>query len=472
MLLIEASRLLAFDLLTESKSDRTNEARPSMCRGCGAIVGAGQSNCAVCGASTSSSSARQRPVVDRETIRFARAVLDRPYKFTILLLVANFFVFLLMWQSSGMTVSLLGVFPPEVLIAYGAKLNALVNEGQWWRLVTPMFVHVNLLHLLVNMYSLWILGPYVEKLYGSAKFTVFWVVSGVGASVASYFSVVGPGTALGPFGRFLFRPDGPSAGASGSLFGLVGVLFVFGIKYRHELPEGFKRAFGTGLLPMILLNLFIGYIGRGLFDNAAHLGGLVTGAALALVVGYRRPGERSGVAVTWQILRVGALTLVAVSFLKAAQHFRDPLPLSVRDQVRDQVVRNSSDPGAAFVVFAKTMNDAQETFYKVLQGDSSGVDNAIKSLESVPHFDPESAQLAERLKALLSRVKELKSPSARSPSQTPAANSGQLQQKEQELLQDFVSWSKDYNRWLKTTGKTYGGLIDVTTPQTPNNSTQ
>ena len=303
-----------------------------MCRGCGAIVGAGQTNCAVCGASTTSSSAPSQPIADRETIRFARAILDRPYKFTIILLVANFFVFLLMWQSSGMTVSLLEPFPLEVLIAYGAQMNALINEGQWWRLVTPMFVHVNLLHLLVNMYSLWILGPYVEKLYGSSKFIVFWVVSGVGASIASYLTVVDTGTSLRPLARFLFRPDGPSAGASGALFGLVGVLFVFGIKYRHELPEGFKRAFGTGLLPMILLNLFIGYVGRGLFNNAAHLGGLVTGAALAVVVSYRRPGERTGVAITWQALRVGALTLIAFSFVKVAQHLRDPLPAFVKSR--------------------------------------------------------------------------------------------------------------------------------------------
>ncbi|MCM3901956.1 MAG: rhomboid family intramembrane serine protease, partial [Pyrinomonadaceae bacterium] len=276
-------------------------------------------------------------------------------------------------------------------------------------------------------------------------------------------------TQLGSLGHFLLKTnDLPSAGASGALFGLVGVLFVFGIKFRHELPEGFKRAFGTGMLPIIVINLFIGYLGRGLIDNAAHLGGLVAGAALALVVEYRRPGERSGVAITWQVLRVGALTLVAISFLKVAQHFRDPQPVSARDQLTS----NSSGPGAAFVVFAKTMNDAQETFYNVLQGDSSRVDEAITRLGSVPHFDPESAQLAERLTILLSNAKQLKSPSAPSPSQTPAADPSQLQQKEQELLQDFVSWSKDYNRWLKTTGKTYGGLIDVTTPQTPNNATQ
>ena len=101
------------------------------------------------------------------------------------------------------------------------------------------------------------------------------MLTGVAGVVASYLTV-GPDTQLGNIGRFLFKTeDVPSAGASGALFGLVGVLFVFGIKFRHELPEGFKRAFGTGLLPMIIINLFIGYLGRGFIDNAAHLGGLL-----------------------------------------------------------------------------------------------------------------------------------------------------------------------------------------------------
>lgn len=429
-----------------------------MCRSCGAIVGAGQTNCSACGASSTKSNAPSRPVADRETIRFARAILDRPYKFTIILLVSNLFVFLLMWQSDGMTSAGLSGFSEQVLKAYGAKVNLLINEQrQWWRFVTPMFVHVNLPHLLVNMYSLWVVGPYVEKLYGSAKFVVFWVVTGVAGVAASYLSVLGPDTQLGSLGRFLFKTnDVPSAGASGALFGLVGVLFVFGIKFRHELPEGFKRAFGTGMLPIIVINLFIGYLGRGVIDNAAHLGGMAAGAALALVVGYSRPGEKTGVAITWQILRVAALALVAVSFLRVAQHF-------------PRLVRDSPAP---FLVFAQTMNEGQETFFRALQGDSGGVDKAIKSLEVVPHLETESAQLAERLKGLLSNAKELKSPSTPSPSPPTAVDLTQLQPREQQLLQDFVSWSKDYNRWLKTTGKTYGGLTQTETPQPPNQPKQ
>ncbi len=144
---------------------------------------------------------------DRETIRFARAVLNRPYKFTIIFLIANLFVFLLMWESSGMTSTVLWHgFSEPVLIAYGAKLNYLINAPnyQWWRFITPMFIHINLLHLLVNMYSLMMVGPFVEKLYGSAKFVVFWVVTGIAGVVASYLTVR-PQLATDPFGAFHFQ---------------------------------------------------------------------------------------------------------------------------------------------------------------------------------------------------------------------------------------------------------------------------
>ena len=426
-----------------------------MCRNCGAIVGAGQNQCSVCGTATGEQSASQRPQVvsDRETIRFARAILARPYVFTIILLMANIFIFLLMWQSSGMRLSLLEPFPPEVLIAYGAKLNLLMNsQNQWWRLVTPMFVHVNLLHLLVNMYSLWILGPYVEKLYGSAKFIVFWVLTGIGASVASYLTVVDTSPAFGPLGRFLFRPDLPSAGASGSLFGLVGVLFAFGIKYRHELPEGFKRAFGTGLLPMILLNLFIGYVGSGIFDNAAHLGGLISGAGLGFIVGYRRPGEKPNVAIFWRVLQILAVALVVFSFTKVARNFPGRITPVVAP-----TVQNRNAIAVNFVAFAKAMNEAQEAFVESAQGNNERVESALEGLDSAPHLDQQADELKETLKGLLVDAKNLKAePGSPAEREQPSATTIK------DLRNRFVTWSKAYNQWLRTAGKTHSGLKDLT----------
>jgi len=297
--------------------------RPSLCRSCGALIGAGENSCHVCGALLQQTVMPPLPLHERYAMGFARAVLTRPYIFSIVFLVANLFVFMLMWESSQMSSTVLwSAFPESVLLAYGAKTNYLIHyEHQYWRLVTPIFIHVNLLHVFVNMYSLWVIGPWVEKLYGSAKFVVFWVATGIVGVMASYLTTI-PGSRPGLIGSFLIKPvDMPSAGASGALFGLVGVLFVFGLKYRRELPEGFKRAFGTGMLPVILLNLGIGFLGRGFIDNAAHMGGLLSGAALASVVSYKRPGARMGVAIAWRALQMAALVLVLVCFYMAARHF-------------------------------------------------------------------------------------------------------------------------------------------------------
>lgn len=392
-------------------------------------------------------------------MRFARAVMNRPYKFTIALLVANIFVFILMWQSSGINFSAMNFFPYDVLVAYGAKVNYLIREQhQWWRFVTPMFLHINLLHLMVNMYSLWVVGPYVEKLYGSARFVVFWIVTGIASIVASYLTVLPPDRQVGRLSSFLFKTiDAPSAGASGALFGLVGVLFIFGIKYRRELPEGFKRAFGTGLLPMIALNLFIGFVGRGLIDNAAHLGGFVAGAFMALVIDYRRPGERSGIAITWRILQIACIALSLFAFIKTAQHFRQPLPAYLaQQQMASQV--DSPDEVDNFVAYAKAMNEAQEAFNLAQsRNDVSGIDTAIQNLQSAPQLDPTADELRKQLTEFLSRAKSIETNTSAGDKKLEAKN---------ELTSQFLEWISAYRTWLSTTGRNYG-LVEATEEQSP-----
>ena len=441
MLCSRSITLVSLCVLSESSSNPNTANRPTLCRNCGAIVGAGEVACGVCGASTTYQPAtyQRQNVPDRETLKFARAILSRPYKFTITFLIANVFVFLLMWHSSDMqNQPLWGEFSIQVLLAYGAKLNVLINAPnyQWWRFVTPMFVHVNLIHLLVNMYSLWMLGPYVEKLYGSAKFVVFWVLTGIAGVVASYLTVR-PGLA-GGLGRFIFKPeDHPSAGASGALFGLVGVLFVFGIKFRHELPEGFKRAFGTGLIPIIVINLFIGFLGRRLIDNAAHLGGLLSGAALALVVQYRRPSDSQGSAIVWRVLQVAALVLVGASFFKVAQNFQAP-PIQLPAPPQDQ--------RQVFLNYAKVMNEANESLAALLhESDTSNVDPAVQTLQALPAPDATADELRKRLIDLL-----VKGATQAASSGTPPQGPRRGPKLDDKLAKEFEAWNKDYNGWLKT----------------------
>ena len=337
-------------------------------------------------------------------------------------------------------------FPDVVLVAFGAKLNYLINapNNQWWRFITPMFVHIDLLHLLVNMFSLLMLGPFVEKLYGSAKFVVFWVLTGIAGVVGSYFAFQ-PALARGVLGSFIFKGvDGPAAGASGALFGLVGVLFVFGIKYRHELPEGFKRVFGTGLLPIIFINLFIGFIGRSFISNAAHLAGLFAGAALALFVDYRRPGVRTGITTAWRVLQVFCLVVIGFGAYKVVRNLNRPAPALAR-----------ATPSANALIFANyinAMNQVQEKVSAVIHNnDLSNLEPVTQKAMQAPVPDARAAELRFRLLDILSKLASAAAAASPPPDNQP----GRPPVLDQKLMDELNEWKKEYNEWLKGAVKTY-----------------
>jgi membrane associated rhomboid family serine protease len=394
----------------------------------------------------------QRTHADPEAMRFIRAVISRPATFTFVFLVANIFLYLLMWLSGGAT--------GRVLTAYGAKYNALIQQGEWWRFVTPIFLHVHLpglgpLHLLSNMYGLFMLGPYVEKLYGSARFVVFWVLTGIAGVVASYLTVR-PEWARGALGQFLFKSyDTASAGASGALFGLMGVLFVFGIKYRHELPEGLKRAFGTGLLPTLVINLFIGYVGRGFIDNAAHLGGLVSGMGLALLVGYKRPGARGAVAHAWHAAQVACLALVVVSFAFVVRHFDAPPPQLSNFAERAKAL-GSKPP---VVPYIESINAGRNALARYLaEGEAGALASAAEKLEQTPRLSPEADVLREDLKTLVVR--------ARTTADDKALKEGERRERLEQLGGDFLSWAERFDRWVKDEGRPNFG-VNIQKPEPP-----
>ena len=152
------------------------------------------------------------------------------------------------------------------LILLGANNRSLVLGGQVWRLLTSAFLHGNLLHLLVNMYSLWIIGSQVETYIGRWKFLVIYLLSAI---MGSLFSIV-------------FYANSISIGASGALFGLMGALLYFGYHYRLYL----SNTLTSQIIPIIVLNLLFGFTVPGI-DNACHIGGLIGGYLSTMIVGLK-----------------------------------------------------------------------------------------------------------------------------------------------------------------------------------------
>ena len=158
------------------------------------------------------------------------------------------------------------------LILLGANNRSLVLGGQVWRLLTSAFLHGNILHLLVNMYSLWIIGSQVETYIGKWKFLVIYLLSAI---MGSLFSIV-------------FYENSISIGASGALFGLMGALLYFGYHYRLYL----SNTLTSQIIPIIALNLLFGFTVPGI-DNACHIGGLIGGYLSTMIVGLKYKSQKS-----------------------------------------------------------------------------------------------------------------------------------------------------------------------------------
>jgi len=152
-----------------------------------------------------------------------------------------------------------------VALQFGAKQNALIRAGQYWRLVTPIFLHGNWVHLLVNGFSLLRLGAPMEQIYGRKKYLALFLFAGITGNVLSF--------ELSPL---------PSVGASGALFGLVGAGLVFPIRFRDLVPAEARKSIVTQLAFVAAINLALGFKLNGIVDNWAHIGGLIGGAFLAL----------------------------------------------------------------------------------------------------------------------------------------------------------------------------------------------
>lgn len=166
-------------------------------------------------------------------------------------------------------VSVAAFFVPGLLERL-AKDNDAIRAGEAWRLLTAGLVHGGPLHLGMNAMVLNDVGRLVESLFGGRRFLLLLWGGVLGGSLAS----------------FLANPS-PSVGISGGLFALVGALLAVGLRYRRRLPPHVRRMLVRGPVEVIVLNVLLG-LALPFIDNAAHLGGLAAGFALALAVAPRR----------------------------------------------------------------------------------------------------------------------------------------------------------------------------------------
>jgi len=219
-----------------------------------------------------------------------QAVSGRPW-ITPIIVALNIAVF----AAMAIATKRLGQFTLQDLLAWGANLGILTVNGQWWRLFTALFVHFSWLHLLLNMWALWNIGRLSERLFGHATLLCLYLVAGVLASLTSV----------------AWDPSISSVGASGAIFGLFGAFLAFLSRRRREIPSSVVRRHWISTSAFVLFNLISGAIQPGI-DNASHVGGLLSGFVLGLILARPLDRDNRGFLPIKQSLTAAAFVAVLV----------------------------------------------------------------------------------------------------------------------------------------------------------------
>ena len=217
---------------------------------------------------------------------------------TQVLFGANVAVFLAMAAASGTVMD----FPGQTMAHFGANFGPYTLSGDWWRLVTYMFLHGGLMHIAFNMWCLWDLGALCESLYGRWTFAAVYLTTGIAAGVTSV----------------AWNPRVLSVGASGAIFGLAGALIASFYLGEFSLPGIAIRGTLRSLVFFVGFNVLFGSMFPGI-DNAAHFGGLISGLILGALIAriapqHDNPLRRASV--------LGVVALAVVAGALGVQHWR------------------------------------------------------------------------------------------------------------------------------------------------------
>jgi rhomboid protease GluP len=335
-----------------------------MCQSCRALVEASASTCPLCG-KESVPSLRAR----------AGAAVGGSSFISLVILTINILLFVLMalvevkngrggeafFQSAS----------NAVLDDFGALNPALVAAGQWWRLVTFNFLHIGLMHLLFNSSALYQIGPQVEELYGSQKFVFIYMLTGITSAAAS----------------FVFNIGG--AGASGAIFGLIGLMAVYGYKLGGS--------YGKAIMRQMLIWAGIGFMFGVMIgaNNVAHASGFFAGAGLAFLINPDAPAT-SRAALSWNAAAIASILVLVSSFAIAGKDYGSLQERSVQ-------ARN-------VILLADRIRDASKAFDGSIPAPDSKPDphqiaeslkNAATGLDNTPQVDERSTEIRKRIVELI-----------------------------------------------------------------------
>jgi rhomboid protease GluP len=371
------------------------------CPACRAILTEGEAICPYCGEDA------RRPTVRKVDLS---PFSSRPEgEVTRILIAVNlvFFAFELVSAAAatglgGALAALLNV-PPDVLLQMGARNGNLIRQGEIWRLLVPVFLHGGLLHILFNCVAIHQVGPLSEQAYGKARFLILYLVAGVVGNL---------------LGLQVYGDRGVGIGASGALFGLIGAAGVYG--HRRGGPYG--HAIRRVMITWGIYSLLFGFLVRA--DNAAHLGGLLSGVILSFLVGDRDLVRRNWSG--WPIVAGILVAMTGASFVAAYSGY---------------VHRGRADE---FLAFAGRARNVRQAFARSVDAapDSARVAARKSDLETaavawarIPAMKPE---MEEARREMLAVVEER----LRIPPEAPGEDSLRLFAAFERRFSHYLVWEK------------------------------
>jgi rhomboid protease GluP len=234
----------------------------------------------------------------------------------------------------AMVASGLSIMDPTVegLLKWGANFGPYVSQGQWWRLITATFIHIGIIHIAMNMYILWNIGQFTERLFGNIGFLVLYLLAGIGGSLTSVW----------------WKPFTVSAGASGAVFGVYGGLLGFLLIQRHTVPGRNLSMLVKSAGTFLVYNLIYSAMSAKT-DMAAHVGGFLVGFVLGCALAQP-------LALTSHSSRLARAGLVLVAGVALAAGVETRLP--VVDDLEAEVHRLD-------ILETRTFKDYNEALRKV-----------------------------------------------------------------------------------------------------------
>jgi len=276
------------------------------------------------------------------------------YMVTPILVYINVLVFILMCLAGS------NIFLPDnqVLLDWGANFRPVTMQGQWWRLFTSCFVHIGLMHLLLNIYALIYIGLLLEPYLGKTRFLTAYLITGI----------------VGSLGSIMFNDNVISAGASGAIFGMYGVFLA--MLTTNLIEKSARKALLTSIAVFVGYNLVNGL--KGGIDNAAHIGGLASG----IVIGYCYLPSLKNTSAKLKRVTVGVLLVVFIVASSFAITSIKPNDLDTYVVEIEEFVKLEEK---ALSVFELLESSSDEVFTKALQ--ETGVTNWKKAKVLIEKLD-------------------------------------------------------------------------------------